>query len=280
MVSKSTSRLVWIAAGAVALAFTTGAAPVTPDPGPPESLAAWYPPRSGERVYTAEMLELGRLYGTMSIDATDGSLHISRSIDEFAEQYGKVSKMVPEWKDYFPAFSFEQVSKAANTKAGAEEARTLIEDVGQTCTNCHVQEMFRVQAVYSWPRFDVVRVTDDSGKRIAFHDTMVDLSNEMAALPELVRRGDWPEAVKHQEVLRQQFDLLERSCDNCHTVSREYFVDKMMKAKVLKLGGMTRSKTGTPEEYEAVMQELTKGSCIPCHQVHMPAAWLQRRLFP
>lgn len=281
MNSKSILRLGWIVAGALTLTFAVGAAPpASRDPVVPGSLAAWYPPKSGERVYTKEMLELGRLYGTMATDSTDGSLHVAPSIDEFGAQYAKVAGMVPEWNAYFPSFPFADVSKAANTKAGAEKAKALIAEVGKTCTSCHVKEMFPVQAVYSWPRFAVVRVTDATGKSFAFHETMVSLSNEMSALPELVRRGDWPEAVQHQEALRHQFDLLERSCDSCHAVSRQYFVDKVMKAKILQLGGMARARTGTPEAYTAVMDELTNGSCIPCHQVHMPAAWLQMQLLP
>jgi len=226
------------------------------------------------------MLELGRLYGTMSIDSSDGSLHVSQSITEFGAQYDKVSAMVPEWKAWFPTFAFADAAKQANTKAGADTARALIAGVGKTCTSCHVQEMFKVQAVYSWPRFGLVRVSDASGHSVAFHDTMVALSNEMSAIPELVRRGDWPEALTHQEALRTQFDLLERSCDACHAVPRQYFVDKVMKAQILKLGGMARARAATPEDFSAVMADLTNGSCIPCHQVHMPAAWAQMRLLP
>lgn len=263
----------WLAACAVvASSAIASAATVAP---PPPSLAKLYPPKAAEKVYAKEMLELGRLFGTVSSDVADGSTHAAQSVEEFGRQYGKMQAMVPEWKGYFPPVPFDELRAGANTAAGREKLKGALVQIEKSCTNCHAAEMFKVQATYHWPRFSQVRVADEAGRAVAFHDTMVALSNEMAAVPELVKRGDWLSVDAHQTALRRNFDLLERSCDACHEVSREYFVDKTVKARVLKLGGLSRAKSGTPSEYSALMNEITTTSCIPCHQVHMPAAYLQ-----
>lgn len=255
---------------------------VTP---PPASLAKYYPPKARTAVYTREMLELGRLMGSLSVDVRGLGTrnHVDAVKEEsvrFAEQYRKVSKMVPEWSGYFQLEALDRLEAAFANEPDKDTLIGVATELEATCTSCHAAELFKTQAIYDWPRFADLTTDNEAGEEVAFHETMVELSNRLGALPTAVERGDWELALAHQREMSNQFSQLETSCYGCHSEPREYFVDRQVKGEFLKLGGMIRRRVTDQSSYLALTESIYKRSCIPCHQVHMPAAFLQQKLLP
>lgn len=251
--------------------------------GIPPSLARYYPPRDKKRTYTIEMLELGRLLGSLSTDvrALNGGNDRTRILEElegFARQYQKVAAMTPEWASYFATAEIPLLREAIQGGQPRESIEPMLAKLADSCTQCHSREMFKVQAIYHWPTFADVEGQDAAGEAVPFHETMVRLATRLGALPTAVRRADWAEARNHQREVTVQFALLEESCGACHQAPRTYFVDERVKAEILRLGAMVRRQDPDANAYVAIGNEVQYRSCIPCHQVHMPAAYLQMRL--
>ncbi|MDF1562730.1 MAG: hypothetical protein P1V51_06785 [Deltaproteobacteria bacterium] len=247
---------------------------VTP---PPAGLAQFYPPKNKKKVYALEMIELGRALGSFSASVSTRSPSWSKAGQDFNRKYHQVAGMIPEWKAYFPAVDLPDAG-SVKTDADWAALEKVVAGAEQTCTQCHVTEMFKVQALYHWPRFSEVSVVAESGDDISFHTTMVELSNNLAVLPQLAKQGDWDKAAEAKKSLGQQFGLLEQSCEHCHSTAREYFVDKTVKGRVLKMGGLLRKENKNPSAYTKLSDEIYAESCIPCHVLHMPAAFLQMQL--
>lgn len=266
----------------------------------PTSLDSLYPPEADSKIYTHEMLELGRLMGTLAADlalptrqagAASGEASPSKStkprrvelrtpdtrasLEAFSEQYERVANLVPEWSGRFPEPVLDQ---DLSSSEGRHAAREALEEVGAACTACHISDLFVVQAQFHWPEFAAIEPAGADGTPVPFHRTMVELSNRMAAIPVAVERERWDDASVHHAELNRQFDLLKRSCSYCHATPRTYFVDEKVRAIVMFTGGMLRVKNADTAEYREKMMAIETQSCIPCHQLHMPAAYVQMQL--
>jgi len=256
-----------------------GAAAQGADPSvkaPPAELARYYPPATKTRVYTAEMLELGRLMGaTVSQARAKRWAAAAEDIAALQRQYRKVAGMVGVWTRHFPAAPLEKLQQVIAKRGTPDALQEAVGNVEEVCTSCHAREMFRVQARYHWGRFSKVTVAY-GGTEMSFHESMTELSNLMAGIGGHASRGHFDAAAKEAAQLPRLFGALETACASCHTEKREYFVDARAKGRMLRLAGMVRQKVKNRARYDAAVAEINARSCIPCHQVHMPAAFLQQ----
>jgi hypothetical protein len=60
---------------------------------------------------------------------------------------------------------------------------------------------------------------------------------------------------------------------NCHDQPRQYFIDQAV-GRLPRIGGLLRQGEKS-REYAASFRDINQMSCLPCHQVHMPAAFQQ-----
>jgi len=242
---------------------------------PTKELDALYYSRYGAQ-YTNEMLELGMRMGATITDARRGEHEQAKaSFAQLKAQYEKVAGMVPSWKLRFPSQPLQALSTALDRKADVKELDPLTKKVEAVCTACHVRSMFPVQARYRWGNFSEAGVRDDNGRWISFHEIMIDLSNHVGAIRNDVTQGRIKEARVEYGHLKERFTMMELTCQSCHSQPREYFIDARVKGRLLRLGGLLRKGSKDVAAYTTLMGKLTDMSCIPCHQVHMPAAYLQ-----
>ena len=84
--------------------FTTGGSPQNfVYETPPASLDRYYPPSDKHYLFANAMDSLGRYFGTLSVDVSEGDwTYAEFSYRRFALQFKKVGEMVPEWSEYFP----------------------------------------------------------------------------------------------------------------------------------------------------------------------------------
>ncbi len=226
--------------------------------------------------YTAAMLELGMRMGAATTDAKRGNAEAAKlSLSAFREQYVKVQGLVPSWRSHFPLAPLDELERTAARTRDAKALSEAVDKVEAVCTSCHTRTLFPVQARYRWGYFDDVVVAGEEGADVSFHQVMLDIANGLGALRHHVGRSELDAALKDYEKLRGRFTMMELACYQCHEQPREYFIDARVKGRLFKLGGMLRKGSAPVAEYNDALNELNEMSCFPCHQVHMPAAFLQ-----
>jgi hypothetical protein len=134
--------------------------------------------------------------------------------------------------------------------------------------------MFPVQARYRWGSFANASLPGDEGG-LSFHQLMLDLSNSLGAVRGDVEAGHVADAQVPYKQLLSRFNAMEQLCANCHDQPRQYFIDQTVKARLYKIGGLLRRGESRVSEYAHLFKDINEMSCLPCHQVHMPAAFQQ-----
>ncbi len=245
---------------------------------PPKTIADYYPPRDPGRSYTVAMLELGKRLGILAIPSgEEATSSPNEALSRFEEAYRKAASMVPEWQRYYPEAPIKTLETAIASGDG-KRVEQAVAGVQAVCTRCHMNELAAVQAIYGWTRFREVTARDTSGRQVPFHETMVKLSSRLAAMPEAVAHKRWEEGAAAAKKAIEQFLLLEDSCYNCHEEARRYFVTEEIRHNLVLADRLLRSRKGKAADFEATRDTIYRESCIPCHQIHMPAAYLQERI--
>jgi len=225
--------------------------------------------------YTLAMLELGMRMGA----ATTAALRDDRdralaALKSFREQHAAVAKMVPSWRDQFRDSAIAELEAAVAAKADVAARRKIVTKIEKSCTTCHARFMFPVQARYRWGNFATASVPGEQGG-LRFHQLMLDLANSLGAVRGDVEAGQLANAQVAYKQLMERFNTMEQLCVNCHDQPRQYFIDQNVKARLFKMGGLLRRGETRASEYTHLFKDVNEMSCLPCHQVHMPAAFQQ-----
>jgi hypothetical protein len=232
----------------------------------------------GGHAYTLAMLELGMRMGAATTAALrDDRERALAALKSFREQQAAVAKLVPSWAAMFRTSAVVELEAAVAAKADVATRRNLVSRIEQSCTQCHARYMFPVQARYRWGSFGTASVEGEQGKT-SFHQLMLDLANSLGAVRGDVETGQLAEAQVAFATLAQRFNTMDQLCVNCHDQPRRYFIDENVKARILKMGGLLRRGETRAAEYAPLFKDINEMSCLPCHQVHMPAAYQQAYL--
>jgi hypothetical protein len=226
--------------------------------------------------YTLAMLELGMRTGAATTAVLRGDPDRARAaLKSLREQMNKVGAMVPSWKPMFRTGVLDELDAAVATKADLATRRKLVGKLEGSCTSCHARYMFQVQAQYRWGSFADAAISSEGGT-VTFHQVMLDLATDLGAVRSDVAAGQFPDATAAYKRLMERFGMMEQLCANCHDQPRQYFIDSTVKARLFKIGGLLRRADTNVAEYTALFNDVNEMSCLPCHQVHMPAAFAQR----
>jgi hypothetical protein len=225
--------------------------------------------------YTLAMLELGMRMGAANTAALrDDRDRAIAAVKSFREQYVIVAKMVPSWKNHFRDAPISELENAVSQKAEVAARRSIVTRIENSCTACHAKYMFPVQARYRWGSFANASLPGDQGG-LRFHQIMLDLSNNLGTVRADVEAGQLAEAQVAYKQLLSRFNTMEQLCTSCHDQPRQYFIDQTVKGRLLKMGGLLRRGENRVSEYLYLFKDINEMSCLPCHQVHMPAAFQQ-----
>lgn len=225
--------------------------------------------------YTLAMLELGMRMGAATTAALrDDRERALAALKSFREQQAAVAKMVPSWKGMFRDANIVELEAAVNSRADVAARRKIVTRIEKTCTACHARYMFPVQALYRWGNFASATVSGEQGG-MSFHQLMLDLANTLGAVRGDIEAGQLPQARVAYKQLLERFSSMEQLCANCHDQPRQYFIDQTVKARIMKMGGLLRRGESRSSEYTHLFKDINEMSCLPCHQVHMPAAFQQ-----
>jgi hypothetical protein len=231
------------------------------------------------QAYTHGMLELGMRMGAATTAALRDDREQARAaLKRFRDQLAKVSAMVPAWKGQFKAAIVDELEAAVTAKADLASRRKIVARLEKSCTACHARYMFPVQARYKWGDFSSASVSTDKGESLSFHQVMLDLANSIGAVRGEVEAGQIAQAQVAYKQLTERFGMMEQLCANCHDQPRQYFIDQTVKGRLFKVGGLLRRGETRTAEYLPLFSDINEMSCLPCHQVHMPAAFQQEFL--
>jgi hypothetical protein len=226
--------------------------------------------------YTLAMLELGMRSGAATTASLRNDPERARAaLKSLREQMNKVGAMVPSWKSYFRTNVIDELEAAVTGNADLATRRKIVGRLEGSCTSCHARYMFPVQARYRWGSFADAVVAGDGGA-LTFHQVMLDLASQLGAVRGDVEAGLLPEARTAYQRLMERFSMMEQLCANCHDQPRQYFIDSSVKARLFKIGGLLRRGETRVGEYTPLFNDVNESSCLPCHQVHMPAAFQQQ----
>ena len=226
--------------------------------------------------YTLAMLELGMRMGAATTAALrDDRERALAALKSFHEHHTAVAKLVPSWREQFRGSVITELEAAVTAKADLATRRKIVTRVEQSCTSCHARYMFPVQARYRWGSFASATVTGEQGVTLTLHQLMLDLANSLGAVRGDVDAGHLAEAQAAFKTLTERFNAMDQLCVNCHDQPRQYFIDQNVKGRILKMGGLLRRGETRAAEYAPIFKDLNEMSCLPCHQVHMPAAYQQ-----
>jgi hypothetical protein len=226
--------------------------------------------------YTLAMLELGMRTGAATTAALRNDPERAKAaLKSLREQMVKVGAMVPSWKSYFRTNVIDELEAAVATKADLATRRKIASRLENSCTSCHARFMFLVQAQYRWGSFNDAVISSEGGT-LTFHQVMLDLASDLGAVRSDVEASQFPDARSAFQRLMERFSMMEQLCANCHDQPRQYFIDSTVKARLFKIGGLLRRGETRLSEYTPLFNDVNEMSCLPCHQVHMPAAFQQR----
>jgi cytochrome c556 len=264
----------------LAAGLTTWAAPALAAPGdvgiPVAELDPHFKGGKEGHAYTHAMLELGMRTGAATTAALRNDPERTRiALKSLREQMARTAAMVPSWKPYFRTTVLDELEAAVAAKADLAIRRKLVGRFENSCTSCHARYMFQVQAQYRWGSF-AAAVVQAEGEEVTFHQLMLDLASSLGAVRGDVEAGQFVEARAAYKRLMERFSMMEQLCANCHDQPRQYFIDSSVKARLFKVGGLLRRGEKQVSEYTPLFNDVNEMSCLPCHQVHMPAAFLQR----
>ena len=245
----------------------------------PASLDTFFPPQANQPVYLFRMLGMNRSFTGVVVDLFENDIVNARAnFEAFKTQYLEISKLVPEWENYFPAEPLNELGRALQT-GDQGLVLAVFKQVGEVCSNCHIPNMPKVQHKYFWGDFQSIRITDPlTNREVDNQQLMQFIDASFTGIEVDVQQGQIENAQRHFQDFRTRFQAMEETCINCHDTERHYYIDENVKSMIDKLGQELSSSPVDPNTVGKLSQRIGMESCFKCHLVHVPAAAAQKQI--
>ncbi len=239
---------------------------------PPSSLDNLFPPVSEQPIFLINMWEMGTYFSGIIADLLEGDIQgVTENFDKFKAKFTEVSKLVPEWEDYFNMDGVENLGTALET---GDQEKIMIEygKVGGVCQNCHNIYMIKVQQKYHWGSFEDITVNDPiTEESISFKRLMQFLDVNFAGISVNVEQGQDENAQTQFDGFKARFQALKMVCIKCHTSKRTYYVDRKVQDVIDEMGETLSKPSVDKSLVGKLIQKIGMESCFKCHLVHEPA---------
>lgn len=246
---------------------------------PPASMDRHFPPNAPAPVWHLKMFDMAESYTAIIIKAVEGDMEGALThFTKFKSKYQELPTLVPEWAGLLPAGPIDELGAALE---GGDPATIMpaVEKVAQTCHNCHVVQMPKVQAKYDWPEFASIVIMDPaSGKQMTFVEVMRNLEMTFTGIGLSLHEGNRDRALEYFGGFKGAVEQLKATCETCHDSERKYYVSSDVTSMIDRLGAEVRKTPPDPEAVMALGQRIGFESCTKCHMVHVPAAFAQARM--
>ena len=245
----------------------------------PAVLDNYFPPKAQAPIFLFAMHGMSRPFSGIMVDLFENDVeNVMANYENFRQQYAEVSKLVPEWQEYFPAEPVDELGAAL--KSGDQgKVMAAIDYVGMVCDNCHFTNMPKVHAKYHWPKFHDIKITDPLSKeQISFSRLMQYLEVNFTGIGINLEQGQTGNAKKQLAAFRARFASMEETCMNCHDSDRYYYVDESVQKLIDELEQALNAIPVDVPKVEKYSQAIGMENCFKCHLVHVPAAAQQIRM--
>jgi cytochrome c556 len=242
---------------------------------PPSSLDSLYPPNKNEPIYLFKMFELGTFFSGIVADLFENDPQNAKSnFEKFKTKYIEVSKLVPEWEKDYPVGPLNELKVALDTGT-QEKVMAAIEKVGQTCHQCHVSNMAKVQQKYHWGDFETIKSKDPlTDEEVSFSQLKQGLNVNFVAIGLNVGQGQKENARKQLQAFNARFKALKGICQNCHKKGEiKHYVDQTVFSLIENIELELDRSAHDPNVVSSLTQKIGMESCFKCHLVHIPSAF-------
>jgi hypothetical protein len=242
---------------------------------PPSSLDNLYPPNKNEPLYLFKMFELGTFFSGIVADLFENDPQNAKgNFEKFKTKYIEVSKLVPEWEKDYPMGPLNELKVALDTGT-QEKVMAAIEKVGQTCHQCHVSNMAKVQQKYHWGDFETIKTRDPlTDEAVSFTQHKQGLNVNFVAIGLNIEQDQKENARKQLQAFNERFKALKSICQNCHKKGEiKHYVDQTVFSLIENIELELGRSAHDPNVVSSLTQKIGMESCFKCHLVHIPSAF-------
>ena len=242
---------------------------------PPSSLDGLYPPQKKEPVYLFKMFELGTFFSGIIADLFENDLQNAKNnFEKFKTKYIEAAKLVPEWEKDYPIDPLDEL-KMALENGSKGKVMAGIEKVGETCHQCHVSNMAKVQQKYHWGDFGEIKIKDPlTNEEVSFAQLKQGLNVNFVGIGLDVEQGQKENARKQLHDFNERFQALKNTCQNCHKKEEmKHYVDQRVFSLIKNMELELNRSAHDPKVIASLTQKVGMESCFKCHLVHIPSAF-------
>ena len=234
----------------------------------PSSLDQVYQEARPERVgnvYLGEMFKMVGLFEGIAINVQQGDwTNAETSFNAFSTEYNNVSKMVPEWRQYFDKNLVTKIGKDIDN----QDVNKTFEDIGtlgEKCDNCHRDKKPQVWMKYYWRDFRTVNITTPNGN-MSWPAGMEFIATALDGTLINLLEGKKDQANENAETFKAMFPpKLKEACNQCHDSERKYFVTDDVATIVDQY--VSATKAGDIQKVQTLQSQIGE-QCMKCHIVH------------
>jgi cytochrome c556 len=234
----------------------------------PSSLDEYYASYPSE--YLIEMYKLGESMTGISVNIQQGDMeNAAGSFKTFSEIYKNNTGLVPEWEKYYNQETVQQIGTALDS-GDIPGVFAALEEVGNTCSECHLNTMPAVFDKYYWRDFTVVNIDTPVGAMPFKQGKMRYLLAGFDGIGLNIKEADQPGALQSYNLFKPMFDNMTVSCLSCHESVPLYYVGNETRALIDDMG--EKIKAGDPVNLSAAegIRQVIGVSCHKCHVIHIP----------
>jgi hypothetical protein len=247
---------------------------------PPASLDQYFPPASPAPVFLLQMFAMATPFEGIGVSLQENDMtNVKANFAAFQTEYGKASKMVPEWTAMFPQDAVTAMGTAI-TAGDPAKIGAAMGGLGAVCTNCHLLYQIKVEQKYHWKDFATIKVTNPVTKQSqAWVDYMTTMAGGFDGAAIDLQEGKTANAAKNfNDFVTEYKALATDGCKQCHTdpmtgkeIPRAYFVDP---ASMAMIDQLNKAFAATPPDTTTITNlsgAIGNNICLSCHLIHVPA---------
>ena len=239
--------------------------------GLPPSLDQYY--QTDPPVYLTEMYKLGESMLGITVNILQHDMaNATNSFKAFSQNYEHCAKMVPEWRKYYDRKLVKKIGHGLY-KGDIEGVFEVIGEVGETCSECHVDTMSAVWNHYNWKDFKTVSMETLEGSLPWNVAKMKYLLTGFDGIGVNIQEKDEDGAKQSFDLFKMMFASMTKACDSCHTSEPRYYVSDDIQTLIGDMG--LEIKDGNLKNADNIRREIGK-SCYRCHVLHMPAQYAKQ----
>ncbi len=236
---------------------------------PPEILAKWYKPVNKRQVWLHTMFRLRREILAMNDYAAKGKqAELEKWSQKFIKDYQSIAEMVPQWNDYLYLDKLDDLKSAVKNQEYSSISM-ILKKTSKSCMHCHDDYQTVATLMFRSPIFSKRFISEGfSGEKIAYDDSMLQLSDSVNRINIAIKDGYYTEAHALIEPLEQQLEHLSTSCGDCHQED-EIPVERIMGASrslLPELAELLELKEQRPAGGK--LGEFAVKVCAKCHSIH------------